>query len=139
MRVARIFVVGAALMLEGFGQTPQVRTIEPRNPKPGDIVSVTGIFLESAKVDDAFLTDHRFDLKVKLIEQTPTTLKFRIPPFIRAGRHQLLLQTTGDTPKLLEQPVFVVVDPDDVVMAARKASLNSAADAAPQPQEAVKR
>src|SRR6476661_2826123 len=72
---------------------PQVQTIEPRNAKPGTVVSVTGVSLEKAKVDDAFLTDHRFDLKVKVLEQTPTTLKFRIPPFIKPGRHQLLLQT----------------------------------------------
>ena len=76
-----------------------------------------GRFAEKAKVDDAFLTDHRFDLKVKVLEQTPTSLKFRIPPFIKPGRHQLLLQTSGDSPKLLEQPVYVTIDIDDVQVA----------------------
>jgi hypothetical protein len=98
-------------------EVPQVLTIEPKNAKPGTVVSVTGVSLDQTKVDDAFLTDHRFDLKVKVLEQTPTSMKFRVPPFIKAGRQQLLLQTTGDVPKLLEQPVFLLIEIEDVVAA----------------------
>lgn len=104
-----------ALTVPLFAEVPQVLTIEPKNAKPGTVVSVTGNYLDKARVDEAFLTDHRFDLKVKVLEQTPTSIKFRIPPFIKPGRHQLLLQTTGDTPSLLEQPVFLSIDLEDIV------------------------
>ncbi len=91
---------------------PQAVSIQPRVVKPGTVVTVTGVALEKEKVDDAYLTDLRFDLKVKVLEQSATSMKFRVPPFIKPGRHQLLLQTTGDAPKLLEQPVFVTVEAD---------------------------
>jgi hypothetical protein len=96
------------------GQVPQVLTIEPKNAKPGTVVSVTGNFLDKTRVDDTFLTDHGFDLKVKVLEQTPTSIKFRVPPFIKPGRHQLLLQTTGDNPALLEQPVYLSIELDEL-------------------------
>ena len=111
-----LLAVAASLAI-AYAEVPHVLTIEPKNAKPGTIVSVTGNYLDKAKVDDAFLTDHRFDLKVKVLEQTPTSIKFRVPPFIKAGRHQLLLQTTGDSPVLLEQPVYLSVDADDVLSA----------------------
>ena len=66
-----------------------------------------------SKVDEVFLTDHRFDLKVKVLEQTETTLKIRVPPFAKAGRHQLLFLTKGTDPAYLEQPVFVLVELED--------------------------
>ena len=110
----------AAIAVPGGAQVPQVRTLEPRNAKPGTVVTVTGVALEKARVDDAFLTDHRFDLKVKVLEQTSTSITFRIPPFVKPGRHQLLLQTAGEKPMLLEQPVFLVVDVDDVQVAAKE-------------------
>jgi hypothetical protein len=95
-------------------EVPQALTIEPRNAKPGTVVSVTGNYLDKARVTDAFLTDHRFDLKVKVLEQTSTSLKFRVPPFVKPGRHQLLLQTAGETPILLEQPVYLSIELDDL-------------------------
>ena len=104
----------AGVVTVAANEVPQVLTIEPRNAKPGTVVSVTGNFLDKTKVDDAFLTDHRFDLKVKVLEQTPTSIKFRVPPFIKPGRHQLLLQTAGETPKLLEQPVYLSVELEDL-------------------------
>lgn len=116
LSVLFVFITALGMAAPAFvpGEVPQVLTIEPRNAKPGTVVSVTGNYLDKTKVDDAFLTDHRFDLKVKVLEQTPTSIKFRVPPFIKPGRHQLLLQTSGDVPKLLEQPVYLSVELEDL-------------------------
>jgi len=91
-------------------QVPQMLQVTPRTAKPGSVLNVTGIALEKAKVEELFLTDHKFDMKVKILEQESTSLKFRVPPFAKPGRMQLLVQTGGDTPRLLEQPVYVLIE-----------------------------
>jgi hypothetical protein len=49
-------------------------------------------------------------MKVKLLEQTDHIIRFRIPPFAKPGRVQLLMLTKGDEPKLLEEPVYLVIE-----------------------------
>lgn len=89
---------------------PQMESISAKTAKPGDIVSVAGVGLSSHKVDQVFLTDHKFDMRVKVLEQSDQSIKFRVPPFAKPGRVQLLVQTTGDNPKLLEQPFYIVIE-----------------------------
>jgi len=94
----------------GLSKVPHATRLEPRVAKPGTVLTVTGVELGKTRIDEVYLTDHRFDMKVKVIEQTDQSLKIRIPPFVKAGRHQLLLLTTGQSPAFLEQPVYVVVE-----------------------------
>ena len=121
---SRLLASAIACFVIGLGvasaEVPQALTMEPRNAKPGTVVSVSGNYLDKTRVTDAFLTDHRFDLKVKVLEQTSTSIKFRVPPFVKPGRHQLLLQTAGDTPLLLEQPVFLSVELEDLAQAPKE-------------------
>jgi hypothetical protein len=92
---------------------PQANKLEPKNGKPGTVVIITGVSLDKGKVEEVYLTDHRFDIKVKVLEQTSSTLKIRIPPFVKPGRQQLLLLTTGRNQTYLEQPVWVLVESPD--------------------------
>ena len=103
-------------------QSPQVTQMEPRVGKPGTVVVISGISLGKDAVDEVYLTDHRFDLKVKILEQSGDKLKIRIPPFVKAGRQQLLLLTGGKNPVYLEQPVWVQVEDasDDKEVVAQK-------------------
>ena len=105
----------ACIGLQGQTQErcPTATRLEPNIARPGTVVTITGVAMGKSKVDEVFLTDHRFDLKVKVLEQTETTLKIRVPPFARAGRHQLLFLTKGTDPAYLEQPVFVLVELED--------------------------
>jgi hypothetical protein len=105
-----LFIVATCASVSA--QVPQMLRVTPRNAKPGDTLSVTGVALDKAKVEELFLTDHKFDLKVKILEQAEGTLKFRIPPFAKPGRMQLLVQTGGKNPRLLEQPVYILVEED---------------------------
>jgi len=93
-----------------LSKVPHATRLEPRVAKPGTVLTVTGVELGKTRIEEVYLTDHRFDMKVKVIEQTDQSLKIRIPPFVKAGRHQLLLLTSGQNPAFLEQPVFVVVE-----------------------------
>ena len=90
---------------------PVARSVEPRNGAPGTTLMIKGDFLDKEKVDEVYLTDHRFDLKVKVIEQDVNHLKIRIPPFAKPGRHQLLFLAKGtNTTVYLEQPVYIQVE-----------------------------
>ena len=61
-------------------------------------------------MDEVYLTDHTFDMKVKVLDQTEDSIEFRIPPFVKPGRLQLLVKTAGKEPVLLEQPVYITVE-----------------------------
>jgi hypothetical protein len=89
---------------------PQAESLEPRIGKAGSVLNVKGKALGKATVDEVYLTDHRFDMKVKVLEQSDTSQTFRVPPFVKPGRLQLLLLTSGKNPVFLEQPFYVQID-----------------------------
>lgn len=89
---------------------PQMDTLSAQTAKPGDVLEIHGIGLSERKVDELYLTDHKFDMRVKVLEQKETGIKFRVPPFAKPGRMQILILTKGETPKLLEQPLYVVIE-----------------------------
>jgi hypothetical protein len=91
---------------------PQIGTVLPRVAKPGDTVVVTGVSLGEDRVDEVYLSDHKFDMKVKVLEQNSKMIKFRVPPFAK-GRMQLLMLMKADKdedPKLLELPAYVMIE-----------------------------
>ncbi len=61
-------------------------------------------------MDEVYLSDHTFDLKVKVVNQTDGFIDFRIPPFVKPGRLQLVLKTAGQDPLVLEQPVYITIE-----------------------------
>ena len=93
--------------------SPQATFAEPKVVKPGTVITIRGVALGSKDVAEVFLTDQRFDMKVKVLEQTDNSLKIRVPPFAKPGRQQLLLLTSGKSPAYLEQPVYVLVEIDE--------------------------
>jgi hypothetical protein len=91
---------------------PQISKVEPRVAKPGDSVVITGISLGDDRVDEVYLSDHKFDMKVKVLEQTGKMIKFRVPPFAK-GRMQLLMlmkPVKDEDPKLLELPAYLLIE-----------------------------
>ena len=91
-------------------QAPQMNNVQPEAGKIGAVLRVHGVSLGKAKVDEVYLTDHTFDMKVKVLDQKDDVIEFRIPPSVKPGRLQLLVKTTGKQPLLLEQPVFITVE-----------------------------
>jgi hypothetical protein len=91
-------------------QVPVMHKVEPDSGKIGSVLRINGDFLGKATVDEVYLTDHTFDMKVKVLGQTEDSIEFRIPPFVKPGRLQLLVKTTGKEPVLLEQPVYITVE-----------------------------
>jgi hypothetical protein len=113
----RLIAPALLLALSCFGRddlAPQINTVLPRIVKPGDTVTVTGVSLGEERVDEVYLSDHKFDMKVKVLDQTATVIKFRVPPFAKPGRMQLLMlmkaEKEGDDPKLLELPAYLLIE-----------------------------
>jgi hypothetical protein len=106
--LATIFCFGLAGSLSA--QAPQMNTVQPDAGKIGSVLRVHGIYLDKAKVDEVYLTDHTFDMKVKVLDQKDDVIEFRIPPSVKPGRLQLAVKTTGKQPMILEQPVYITVE-----------------------------
>jgi len=110
-------LIAPALLLASFGfagdeLSPQISTVLPRVAKPGDTVTVTGVSLSEDKVEEVYLSDHKFDMKVKVLEQSGKVIKFRVPPFAK-GRMQLLILIKAEKdqdPKLLELPAYLLIE-----------------------------
>jgi hypothetical protein len=103
-----LLCIGAAASLSA--QVPVMNKVQPDSGKIGSVLRINGVFLGKAKVDEVYLTDHTFDMKVKVLDQTEDSIEFRIPPSVKPGRLQLLVKTTGHDPVLIEQPVFITVE-----------------------------
>jgi hypothetical protein len=91
---------------------PMMRSVEPASGRVGDVLVVQGANLGQDNVAALYLTDGKTDIKVPIIEQTATSIKFRIPPEAKPGRFALMVLTKGKEPKLIEQPVKITVEPE---------------------------
>ncbi|HTS31567.1 MAG TPA: IPT/TIG domain-containing protein [Bryobacteraceae bacterium] len=92
------------------GGLPMMASIEPDSGKIGDVLVVQGANLGRTSVSALYLTDGNKDVKVAILEQTPTSIKFRIPPEAKPGRVALMVLTAGKEPKLIEEPVKLTVE-----------------------------
>jgi hypothetical protein len=101
-----MFVMAPALS----AQTCRLNAVEPDSGKAGDVVGVTGEQIDKTKVDELYLTDGKLDIKVEIVSQTDTAIKFKVPAKTKPGRYSLMLKTKGADAKLLEQPVKFTVD-----------------------------
>lgn len=112
---AVLFLTGAAqLMLAQIpkDQIPQMQKVEPKSGKVGSVLRATGVYLGKTKIEAVYLTDHTFDMMVKVLDQTDDSIQFRIPPSVKPGKLQLLVKTVGKEPVLMEQPVYITVEED---------------------------
>jgi len=111
MRISIIVLALLATCAVSFAQAPMPRmvSVDPMNGKIGDVITVTGENLQKANVAKVYLTDGKTDLVVEVVEQSETTIKFKIPAKA-AGRLAVMVLTTGKDAQLIEQPVKVTID-----------------------------
>ena len=101
------FVLPASLIADS--SAPHMRFVEPVNAQAGDIVTATGENLGASSIAALYLTDGKHDTKVVIIKETATSITFRVPPGTEPGRLALMVLTTGESPKLIEEPVRVEI------------------------------
>jgi IPT/TIG domain len=90
---------------------PTMRTVEPASGKVGDVLVVEGTNLGQDTVAALYLTDGKADVRVNILEQTATSIRFKIPPEAKPGHMALMVLTKGPQPTLIEEPVKVTVEP----------------------------
>jgi hypothetical protein len=113
MRLIAPVLLLALSCFAGDELAPQISTVAPKVVKPGDTVVVTGVSLGEDLVEEVYLSDHKFDMKCKILEQSAQMIKFRIPPVSKPGRMQLLMLMKAikdEDPKLLELPAYLLIE-----------------------------
>ena len=69
---------------------PQMETLSAKTAKPGDVLEISGIGLSDRKIDEIYLTDHKFDMRVKVrLSRTTRLSSSASPPFAKPGRMQI--------------------------------------------------
>jgi len=91
---------------------PAMSSVTPASGRVGDVMVVQGTNLDRDNVAALYLTDGQTDVKVPIIEQTATSIKFKIPPEAKPGRLSLMVLSKGTDPKLIQEPVKITVESD---------------------------
>lgn len=88
---------------------PVLSTVSPDPARAGSLVIARGEYLDKAHLSELFLSTDKTDVKVEIIEQTATVIKFKVPADAAPGRYRLTVLMAGREPTLLEQPVTFAV------------------------------
>jgi hypothetical protein len=113
MKLSFVVSLLVAASFAAFAQQvmPRMTSVDPLNGKQGDVIVVSGENLQKDTVAKVFLTDGKNDIPVEVMEQTATSIKFKIPAKATAGtRLTLMVLTSGKEAKYIEQPVKVSID-----------------------------
>jgi hypothetical protein len=89
---------------------PRMTAVDPDTGKSGDVITVTGENLGKGIVAKVLLTDGKNDVEVQIVEQTDTSIKFKIPAKIGSGRLALMILTSTKPQQYIEQPVKVSIE-----------------------------
>lgn len=112
--MASVLLLGAGVGNDGKDQgwkpTPLMRSVTPDVARSGDVLTVTGEYLDKARVAEVYLTDGTVEFKTPILEQAETTVKVKVPAQVKTGRLRLMVLTTGIEPQFLEQPVSVTIE-----------------------------
>ncbi|MGO9011492.1 MAG: hypothetical protein ACLQPN_15430 [Bryobacteraceae bacterium] len=97
MRLPLTAVLLSAACFTAHGQqaTPTITSSGTSSAKKGEVLSFSGENLQRELVAKVLLTDGKNDFPVEVVEQTSTTVKFKIPDGVTAGRLALMVLTTG--------------------------------------------
>ncbi len=97
--------------IQSQSTAPTMTSVEPGSGRVGDVLLIRGERLDRDNVAALYLTDGKIDIKVAIVEQTATSIKFTIPPEAKPGRLALMVLTNDKDPRLIEEPVKVTVEP----------------------------
>lgn len=94
-----VFLLGGSTL---FG-APRVTSVDPPAAAPGASIAVLGMDLNEVEV--LFLTVGATDVELEITGKTAEEIRAKLPADIEHGRYNLMLQTGGDEPALLVQPL----------------------------------
>ncbi len=89
--------------------TPVMRMVNPEAVKAGETATVSGEYLDKSRVGDVFLTNGQIDIKVEILAQSATAIKFKVPEKAEPGRYNMMVMLVSEEPKLIEEPARLTV------------------------------
>ena len=110
LAIAVFIALAVPAVLAAQAALPQMQNVDPASAKAGDVVTVTGENLGQSIVAALYLTNGKDDFKAEITEQTSTSIKFKVPSAVKTGRLALMVLTKGKEPKLIEEPVKVLIE-----------------------------
>ncbi len=119
MRMLSLFALSATLAFAAF---PRVTSVEPDMAQPGDEATAYGSALE--QVVKLFLTAGGKDIEVEIKKNSGDDLLFALPADLAHGAYRLTIQTGGDSPAIMVQPIQIEVA-DAAAIAQRKKELEA--------------
>jgi len=106
-----IATVFASVFLAGTVSTrSSIVRLEPDSGSPGDVIIAYGVNLDSSRVEDLSLTDGNGHALVTIVQQSETSIRFRIPAMLTKGRYTLVIHPAGRYTTSIEQPVTLTVN-----------------------------
>ena len=85
-------------------------SVEPESGKVGDELTISGENLDKKSVPEIYFTNGSKDIALPITSQSVTQIKFKIPSEAKPGRYTLMLLTSGNDPKMIEQALKVTVN-----------------------------
>jgi len=94
----------------GSTSRPRVDRIEPQAGKPGALLMAMGVNLDRSRVLDLILSNSERTALTRIVEQSPSSIRFRIPRSLAPGQYRVVLAlANGLRQETLEQPVWLTV------------------------------
>lgn len=115
LAVAALLLAGSVHLVLGVTEpevrpTPIMRAVAPETLKAGESATVTGEYLDKSRVAELYLTNAQGDIKVEILAQSSSAIKFRVPSKVPAARYNLLVLLADIEPKLVEEPTRITVE-----------------------------
>lgn len=90
--------------------TPLIHAVDPPAAKCGEQVVASGDYLGKTVVESLYLTMGEATTKVEIVNQTDTSITFKVPDKAKPGRMGVMILTTGIQPQYIDEPVSVVIE-----------------------------
>lgn len=108
-RTLRLFATAACSAVLLFGAFPRLVGVDPAGCAPGGEAAAQGQNLDAENVTKLFLTAGGNDIELEIVEQSADSITFKVPDGTAHGAYNLMVQTGGPTPALMEQPIQLEV------------------------------
>ena len=102
-RLANLVFLACLVGVSSLIGATRLTSVEPTLASPGSSLVATGTDL--AGVEFLFLTVDTTDIKVEITSKTAEEIRFKLPADVPHGQYRLMIQTGGDVPALMVQPI----------------------------------
>ena len=87
-----------------------IRTVDPTTAQTGQEATANGSSLDKAQVASVYLSQGDLMIKLTVISQSETEIKFKVPETAKPGRYGITVLTTGKEPRYIDEPLFITVE-----------------------------